>query len=56
VGRDPQIQNLWYATGHGRNGMLLAAITAQIIGALMTGQAVEHDVTPLSPARFWNEA
>jgi glycine oxidase len=56
VGRDPQVQNLWYATGHGRNGILLAAITAQIIGGLMTGQAVEHDVTPLSPARFWNEA
>lgn len=56
VGRDPMIQNLWYATGHGRNGILLAAITAQIIGALMTGQAVEYDVTPLSPARFWNEA
>lgn len=56
VGRDPEIQNLWYATGHGRNGILLAAITAQIVGALMTGQPVEHDITPLSPARFWSDA
>jgi glycine oxidase len=56
VGRDPQIQNLWYATGHGRNGVLLAAITAQIMGALMTGQPVEHDIIPLDPGRFWNEA
>ena len=56
VGRDPAIQNLWYATGHGRNGILLAAITAQVIGALMTGQPVEHDITPLSPARFWSDA
>ncbi len=55
VGRDPKIQNLWYATGHGRNGILLAAITAQIIGALITGQSAEHDLTPLSPARFWSE-
>ena len=56
VGRDPKIQDLWYATGHGRNGILLAAITAQIIGALMTEQPVEHDITPLSPGRFWKEA
>jgi glycine oxidase len=55
VGRDPQVENLWYATGHGRNGILLAAITAQVISALVTGKPVEHDLTPLSPARFWSE-
>lgn len=55
VGRDPNVQNLWYATGHGRNGILLAGITGQIIAALFAGQAVEHDLTPLSPGRFWSE-
>lgn len=55
VGPDPQIPNLWYATGHGRNGILLAAITARIIGALVAGQPVEHDLAPLSPGRFWSE-
>ncbi len=55
VGRDPHVQNLWYATGHGRNGILLAAITAQIVGSLVAGQPVEHDLAPLSPGRFWSE-
>ncbi len=55
VGRDPQVEGLWYATGHGRNGILLAAITGEIIADLMHGQPVEFDLTPLSPARFWSE-
>jgi len=55
IGCDPQIPNLWYATGHGRNGILLAAITGQIIAALVTGQPVEYNLVPLSPGRFWTE-
>jgi len=55
IGCDPQIPNLWYATGHGRNGILLAAITGQIIAALVTGHPVEHNVSPMSPGRFWTE-
>jgi len=55
IGCDPQVANLWYATGHGRNGILLAAITGQIIAALVSGQRVEHNVAPMSPGRFWTE-
>jgi glycine oxidase len=53
IGRDPTQQGLWYATGHGRNGILLAAITAEIIADLYSDQAVEHDLSGYSPARFW---
>ena len=31
LGREPKLDGLWYATGHGRNGVLLAAITAVIL-------------------------
>src|SRR5207249_2039400 len=30
LGRDPEVQRLWYATGHGRSGILLAALTGEI--------------------------
>jgi glycine oxidase len=53
IGRDPTLQGLWYATGHGRNGILLAAITADIIADLYSDQPVEHDLSSVSPARFW---
>ena len=37
LGPDPQVQGLLYATGHFRNGLLLAPETARIIAALVTG-------------------
>jgi glycine oxidase len=55
IGRDSQIENLWYATGHGRNGILLAAVTGELIAAVHAGEAVESDLTAVSPARFWSE-
>ena len=40
VGRGA-LENLSYATGHGRNGILLAPLTAQlIVGVLVSGQSV----------------
>ncbi len=53
LGRDPEIPNLWYATGHGRNGILLAGLTGEILGRLFLGETVEHDLEPLDPGRFW---
>lgn len=53
VGRDPEIPNLWYATGHGRNGILLAALTAEILATLYTGERPEQDLSLLNPGRFW---
>ena len=53
VGRDADIAGLWYATGHGRNGFLLAAITGLIVSQLFAGERVEQDITAIDPARFW---
>lgn len=54
VGPDSTIPNLWYASGHGRHGILLAAITGEIIAQLWAGEPVEFDLSPLDPGRFWN--
>lgn len=54
IGRDPALAGLWYATGHGRNGILLAGLTAQILAQQLLGEDTEHDLRPLDPARFWH--
>jgi glycine oxidase len=53
LGRDPRVEGLWYATGHGRNGILLAGITGELTAQMMAGDKVEYDLTPLDPGRFW---
>jgi glycine oxidase len=45
------IAGLYVATGHFRNGVLLAPLTAEIVAALVTGGTVPVDVTALSPSR-----
>lgn len=57
VGAEPRARGLWYATGHGRNGILLAAITGLIIRDLVDARtpAVEG-LAVLSPERFWRGA
>jgi glycine oxidase len=52
VGADPDLAGLWYATGHGRNGILLAAITGEIIADLLATGHTDHDITPLGVMRF----
>lgn len=54
VGREPNLQGLWYATGHGRNGILLAGITGRIINHLLSGEATVEEVEVLRPERFWS--
>jgi glycine oxidase len=51
LGEDPDLAGLFYATGHFRNGILLAPITADAIAAAITG-AVDVDLAPFAPARF----
>src|SRR2546430_9882223 len=34
LGREPEVERLWYATGHGRSGILLAALTGEITADL----------------------
>jgi glycine oxidase len=52
VGPDPEVRGLWYATGHGRNGVLLAGLTGEIIGELVSGGATEIEIASLAPERF----
>src|SRR5438477_11706518 len=52
VGADPDVRGLWYATGHGRNGVLLAALTGEIIARLVTTGTSEIEIASLAPERF----
>ena len=54
VGREPNLDGLWYATGHGRNGILLAGITGTIINHLLSGETTVEEIDALRPERFWN--
>jgi glycine oxidase len=40
------------ATGHFRNGILLAPITGRIVSALITNTALPVDINPFRPDRF----
>ena len=53
IGAEPELDGLWYATGHGRNGILLAAITGLLIRRLIAGEGIDEDLTAVSPERFW---
>jgi glycine oxidase len=46
------LPHVFYATGHYRNGILLAPITASIIADLVEGRRPAVDVEPYSPFRF----
>jgi glycine oxidase len=52
LGPDPDVRGLWYATGHGRNGVLLAGLSGEIIGSLVTSGATDVDIASLTPERF----
>ena len=44
-----------YATGHYRNGILTAPITAAAVAALMQGREPPVDLSPFSPSRFHSD-
>lgn len=46
------IDGLIVATGHYRNGILLAPVTAKLVSAWVCGEAVNEDVAAFSPMRF----
>ena len=46
------LPGLHLATGHGRNGMLLAGITGEAVAQLLTTGAVPEALRPFDPARF----
>jgi glycine oxidase len=52
LGRDPDSPSVFYACGHGRNGFLEAALTGQVITALVFGEEAAHAIDCFSPVRF----
>jgi len=52
IGPDPDHPAVIYACGHSRNGVLLAPLTGEVVGALAAGAPVEFDLMPFSIARF----
>ena len=52
VGPEPELEGLWYATGHGRNGILLAGITGVLLRQLMDGVQPACDLRAFSAERF----
>ena len=52
LGPDPELPRLLYACGHGRNGILLAPITGEAIGALAVGAQSPHDIASFAIERF----
>jgi glycine oxidase len=54
IGAEPRVAGLWYATGHGRNGVLLSGITGELIARGVCAGAATDELHPFRPARFWN--
>lgn len=52
IGRDPEVANLLYATGHGRGGILLGPLTGEIIRDLVVDGATQWDIAPYAVSRF----
>jgi len=52
LGPDPDLGGLIFATGHGRNGILLAPLTGTIIRDLVVRGQTDWDLAPYSITRF----
>jgi glycine oxidase len=52
LGPDAEIEGLFYATGHYRNGILLTPITANVMADVLTEQRPPTLIEPFSPKRF----
>ena len=46
------LPNLMYATGHYRNGVLLAPLTAKLVADAMLENAIDPMMSAVSPQRF----
>jgi D-amino-acid dehydrogenase len=52
LGPLPGIDNVFVATGHGANGLLLGPVSGALVADLVLGREPELDLKPFSPARF----
>lgn len=56
IGPDPELEGLIYASGYGRNGILLAPLAASIVADLAVSGASAFDWRPFRPDRFARDA
>lgn len=52
IGPDPGNPSLLYACGHGRNGILMAPLTGDLVADLVTGSPLPYDLAQFRPDRF----
>lgn len=52
IGKDPDHPRIVYATGHSRNGVLLAPLTADIVADLVFEDVLNFDISQYRPGRF----
>jgi len=56
LGPSPTVAGVLYAAGHFRTGILLSALTGEVIADLVMGRPPAVDLAPFSPARFHDGA
>jgi glycine/D-amino acid oxidase-like deaminating enzyme len=52
IGRDPDLPSVVYACGHGKNGILLAPLTAECVASLVAGSEPPFDLSHYGAQRF----
>lgn len=52
LGADPEVAGLFYATGHFRNGILLAPLTGELLAQLVRTGRSDFDLRPFAIERF----
>ncbi len=52
IGRSAVVPNVVYATGHYRNGILLAPLTAEVVADIILDKKVDPMLAAVSPQRF----
>jgi glycine oxidase len=56
IGRDPDLPSVIYALGHGKNGVLLAPITAECVTSLVAGGTPPIDIECYGVERFFRSS
>lgn len=52
IGPAPRHKGLWFAFGHGHQGLTLGPATGRLLAEMMTGESTYVDPSPFSPTRF----
>lgn len=52
IGAFPGVAGLVIAAGHHRNGVLLSAVTGDLVAAIVVGKGMPDDAAPFAPERF----